>query len=243
MAKIEKKQTQGRTIAEFMAINWWVLWMAIGLMACYMYVVLSQISERYEAVLKKFNESSKGVIMLDYSGKTIYVEKTKLDGLNEGFKKAIANALRFYAVKDWYTLTGNYKNKVKTVEELEKANMQISEFKENFFSDSEPQGLSDFVAWEKTLLFLLNSDNLPEKILPSNVNIDTYKINNDETFDISITLEVIQNVYMIETDKWIDRSGQIEIKATGYFNPSKGTAINPLGIILSSFKPSYLKKR
>lgn len=242
MGKQTNVKSTATSSSEFMAQNWWILWVVIGLFGMYMFFVLANIEDKYNAVLKKFDESSKGVVMLDYSGRAMYAEKTRLDALNQGFKNAIANALRFYAVKDWSTISHNYKNQVRTIEELEKSVGDIVEFKENYFSPNAPQGLADFDAYEKTLLYLLNNDSLPEKILPNETSIDQYKVNED-AFEIDLSINVLQNIYLLETDKWIDRTGVVKIKATGYFNPSKGTAINPLGITFTSFKPTYLKKR
>lgn len=242
MAKTTDKKDEATKSKEFLSQNWWLLFVSQGLLFFYMWSSLSSIKDKYNEVLQVFKDSSRGVVMLDYSGRAIYTEKTQLDILNPGFKKAIANAIRFYGIKDWNSISKGYKNKVKTVEELEKSDDMLVEFKENFFNSEDQQGIADFDAFEKTLLYLLNADLLPEKIQPTNATITSYKVDGDK-FEIEVLVDVTQNVYLLETDKWVDKTGQIVVKAGGYFNPSKATEINPLGIKFESFKPTYLKKR
>ncbi|MDD3743860.1 MAG: hypothetical protein PHX54_09580, partial [Lentimicrobiaceae bacterium] len=88
----------------------------------------------------------------------------------------------------------------------------------------------------------MNTDNLPEKIIPSGVEVTNYEVKGLD-FKISIVINVNQSVYLMESDRDVDKTGRIEITAEGRFDPQIGTPINPLGIKFVTLKPTYLKKR
>jgi hypothetical protein len=235
------KKTITEKSSEFMATNWWILWVAIFFNSAYSFYSVNDVALKYTKALEKIDKASKGVVMLDYSGRAIYNDKKMIDALNPGFKAAILNSIRFYSVKDWQTLSNKFSKSIKSVEDLEAGNQDFVEFKENYLASDGSADL-DFLGYEKTLLYLVSTDNLPEKIVPTGARVNSYKVV-DNTFEIYVTIDVYQSIYMVESDKTIDRTGVIEVKASGVFDPEAGTPINPLGIRFNSYKPTYLKKR
>jgi hypothetical protein len=226
---------------EFMASNWWILWVVILFVFIYDFFVNADISKKYQLALDKIDKASKGVVMLDYSGRVVYVDKRTIDSTNIGFQSAVKNALRFYLIKDWQTLSQNYKEKINSPEDIERNCPDILEFKNNYLKDVK-EANSNYAAYIKTLTYLITTDNLPEKIIATDSKITDYQVNQN-TFNITIVVDVAQSVYLIESDKTIDKTGSIEIKATGEFDTENGTPVNPLGIKFTSFKPTYSTKR
>lgn len=238
---IETKKSTTESAKEIMATNWWVLWILTLANIVVSLLVLQYYSSRIGELLEQVRSTAKGVVVLDYSGWTAYIDKKTIDSTSVGFKAAVTNALRFYMLKDWQTLSQNFKEKINTVEELEAKNPDLVEFKENYVDESKDAQL-DFLSFEKTLLYLMSTDNLPEKITASGVIVNDYQVKGLE-FKILMTINTNLSVYLMESDKSVDRTGKIDIVASGKFDPQNGTAINPLGIKFLSLKPTYLKKR
>ncbi len=238
---IDSKKGATEKAKEIMATNWWVLWIvSLGNIVLSL-LVLQYYSTRIGQLLDEVKTTAKGVVVLDYSGWTAYIDKKTIDSTSVGFKAAVTNALRFYMLKDWQTLSRNYSEKISTIEQLEAKNPDLIEFKENYIDSSKDAKL-DFLSFEKTLLYLMSTDNLPEKITASGVTVSDYQVKGLE-FKIMMTINVNQSLYLMESDRTVDRSGKIDIVASGKFDPQSGTPINPLGIKFLSLKPTYLKKR
>lgn len=238
---VESKKTAIDDAKEFMAKNWWILWVAILANSIIMLLIWQYLANRIDMVVDEVKTTAKGVVVLDYSGWTAYIDKKTIDSTSIGFKSAVVNALRFYMVKDWQTLSRNFTEKIGSVEEMEGKNPDLVEFKENYVDKSDA-AQQDYLAHEKMLIHLMNTDNLPEKIIPSGVEVTNYEVKGLD-FKISIVINVNQSVYLMESDRDVDKTGRIEITAEGRFDPQIGTPINPLGIKFVTLKPTYLKKR
>lgn len=226
---------------EFMALNWYILWVVILGVFLYIAIVIGDLSEKYSVALEKIDKATKGIVLLDYTGRVIQVDKRTIDSTNTAFQAAVKNALRFYLIQDWQTLSKNYSVKIKSTDDIETNNPDIVEFRDNYLAHGKQAG-SDYLAFIKTLAYLIGSDNLPEKIKASDTTVVSYNVDQN-TFDIELRVNVSQSVYLIESDRTVDKTGTIEIKATGEFDPSDGTPVNPLGIRFTSIQPTYLKKR
>ncbi|MDD4969857.1 MAG: hypothetical protein PHT07_10560 [Paludibacter sp.] len=238
---LEVKKTATDKAKEIMATNWWVLWILTLANIVLSLLVLQYVSNRVGELLDEVKTTAKGVVVLDYSGWTAYIDKKTIDSTSVGFKAAVTNALRFYMVKDWQTLSRNYSEKISTIEELEAKNPDLVEFKENYV-DSSKEAQLDFLSYEKTLLYLMSTDNLPEKITASGVTVNDYEVKGLE-FKMTMTINVNQSLYLMESDRTVDRAGKIDIVVSGKFDPQIGTPINPIGIKFTSLKPTFLKKR
>lgn len=238
---LTSKKTAAEKAKEIMATNWWVLWILTLANIVLSLLVLQFYSTRIGQLLDEVKTTAKGVVVLDYSGWTAYIDKKTIDSTSVGFKTAVTNALRFYMLKDWQTLSRNYSEKINTVEQLEAKNPDLVEFKEHYM-DSSKDAMLDFLSFEKTLLYLMSTDNLPEKITANGVTVSDYQVKGLE-FKIMMTINVNQSVYMMESDRTDERTGKIDIVASGKFDPQAGTPINPLGIKFLTLKPTYIKKR
>lgn len=239
---LKNKKNATDQAKEFMATNWYILWIVILIVFIHNFIVIGEVSDKYDAALEKIDKASKGVVMLDYSGRVVYVDKRSIDATNAGFKSAVSNALRFYLLKDWQTLSKNFTvNQIKTPEDIESNNADIVEFRDNYLI-KDKDAFSDYSAYIKMLAYLISTDNMPEKTIATDTVVNSYSVVQNE-FNIAITIKTVSSVYLIESDKTVDRAGEIVIKASGVFDPENGTAINPLGIRFKEVKPTYIKKR
>lgn len=241
---VENKKTTWDRSKEFMAKHWYGVWIALVVSTTYSMYASMESKRLWQETVEMVREQSRGVVMLDMSGRPVYAEKQHIGATDGAFKTAIANIVSQYGVTDWSRLTNNFKvQKIGSLKQLESYNPQIVEFEKNYFSEERhPAGVRDVDHMKKTLLYMMSTDELPDIISVHGYQVSDYTIDGDH-FTGVISYEVSAKVFIIESAKWEDRSGHIIFDVSGYFEPKFGSAINPLGIYFDVFKPTYMKKR
>ena len=229
-------------VKEFMAINWWIVWVVQVIAAVVVIWVSLNANQKFEQAAQMLQDRSRSVVMLDQQGRPVYQEKSILTPDAPEFQLAIKNIVSHYAITDWQRLSNGFRNKIRNVEEMKKLNPSLAEFEEEYFSKQLPAGLKGYDVFLKTLLHLMNTDELPEKINILGSRISDYSVR-DSHFSMTVVFNIAASIYLIEKDRTVDKQGTIEIKVGGYFEPRYGGTLNPLGLFFDDFSSTFLKKR
>jgi len=182
---------------------------------------------------------SKGVVMLDLSGRPLRAKMANVTSTDPAFKKAIVNYLRTNVYYDWATLTHNYNITLRTLKDLYGKNPDIKEFRDQFFSAGS-RGQKSYDAYMLNLLNLIAQNKLPNIIKVISVRMVKYDTDR-EGFEGKLEFRLLTNWYDSATDTWKNREATAIVEVVGHFDPLKGTPVNPLGIRFDrSFVPTIV---
>jgi len=232
-------------IRGFLFTNWFLIWIVILANVIFSVMVLStneEVVTKYQEGLKKMKEISKRVILLGVDGRVVEAKTQPLYANTPGFKEAVARTLDYYFIWDWEDITKGYTIKIKNLDDFYNNSPKLQELVKNFLDPKNyPQGLKDVKLYFEYLINLLNTNKLPEVIKVLGYKITKYEVDRNK-FLIEVYFPVLIKYYKVDEDKWYSKEGTIYMKATGIFDPSKGNATNPLGLIITGFKARYVTK-
>jgi hypothetical protein len=177
--------------------------------------------------------------MLSPTGTVILQKRTVITEYSKPFQKAVAKILATHLIASGSQLTNGYNNVPANIRDLVMNYPPFKEFYENFLTES---GKIDFARYARIILSLINQDNYPDEISILGVNINSFDVTK-KGFDITVGVDVYTQSYLVEQNKVVKGRGTITINASGYFDPQKGSIINPLGVMFTKLNVTVLKKR
>ncbi len=232
-------------LKNFLFTNWFLIWVVILLNVLFSALVLSEnkdVVSEYKKGLKKMQDISKRVILMGVDGRVIEAKMQPLYANTPGFKEAVAKTLDYYFIWDWESITNGYKLKINNLGDFYKKSKKLQELVNNYLDKKHaPQGYKDVELYFKYLINLLNTNKLPEVIKVLGYNISRYDVDRNR-FLIDVYFPVMIKYYKIEEDRYYSKEGTIYMKVAGEFDPSRGNAINPLGLLITGFQARYVTK-
>jgi len=226
-------------IKNFLKVNWFILWGMLVVSTCAVLFSSYRMMSVATKLEKDIAENSKAVILLTASGHPIKAEKSIIDSSSAAFSSVLKNTLTRGLVFDYEQLTKNYRAIPEDINEIYNAHENFTEFGDNFVA---PEGRDSLIAYVKRLGQLIHSDNLPEKISITSTSVADYATST-EGFSITLVSNVGLSYFLRERNEMVKGVGAITIKAEGFFNPSRGTVINPLGIQFRAISVTPVAKR
>ncbi|MFY4691166.1 hypothetical protein ACOTVD_09020 [Campylobacter jejuni] len=102
----------------------------------------------------------------------------------------------------------------------------------NFIDTKDKQSIGDFRAYLQWLISAVAQDKLPEYISIKDYSVDKYEYNQN-TFDMTVSIKVISQNYIIALNEYSNNQGVITVTAKGSFNLERANDINPYGLRIS----------
>lgn len=235
---MSKEYKNLQPIKNFLTANWFILWFVLLLTTVVNIFIANQVHQATTEMLKEIKESSKKVIALSASGHMIYAEKQSIDVSSVEFQNALKSILVDKLIIDATRVTKNFTKIPKTEDEIVGNYEPLSEFYKKFLAK---EALNDFVFYIREIGRLVAREDLVEKIVVLSSATTRY-IGNTQGFEIEIISQCGLSYYIEEQDQTKNGVGTITIRATGDFNPSKGTIANPLGVQIKSLKVNPIEK-
>ena len=222
-------------------VNWGLTWIAIFISVAISLNNAQEQSKEFAEVMSALKANTRGIVMLDTFGRPKSIKRTPMVITDPSFKRVIEKNIESYFIWDWNTLTDTYNNKIETVKDLEKYNPKFKEFKENYIAKKDKVAAKQFLSFEKYLVYLIQNDNLPESISVTRIETKGYQAKGD-SFEGKILIGLSSTIFNTDSGKYIQKKRNIVFEVEGFFNPSAGNTINPLGLFYTNLKTAILTK-
>ncbi len=242
--KIEVKGAMDESVAyraeKIFARNWFII--AIFSFCVVFYAVY--VSEKAIAALVKIEktvyESSLYTVMTTVDGRSIKVNKTRLEA--KFIEKWLAKTIVSNFIISRSELTKGFQiNSFKTPKEVIKSSYKLRYIYEDLISDKEKQAQKDLRTYIFKLQSMLGNDTLPEYITINSYSTTYFRFN-DSKFSMKVNAKVGTINYDISRDKKYARQGEIPIEIEGYVDLSRSTELNPYGLIIKTFTIGVMVK-
>jgi hypothetical protein len=232
---IKSKTTFVEKIKNFFMLNWWLVWLSNAAIVVFVFLSTSIMKTQNEEIKDLLKKEVAGVVFLGQNGQVMLGEKTRIDASSStSFQSAIKNNLINYLVIDAQKITNNYRIKISNADELFDSYTPFNEFGRNFMAlnnEKYPKAFGFFKTLLTGAVQAINEDTLPDQIVPYDSSVINYEWNDKEqTFEITVNAMVNTFVYNAVLNNYDKKEGTIQIRAKGYFDLTRNSPINPLGI-------------
>jgi hypothetical protein len=238
LSDINTKTTE--KIQKFLNTNNWII--AIGILLVFFYLsskigdVLDEVQKTAINVRKDIGK----VIFVSSDGQIVKLKKSPVSYTDKRVARYLANTIEDSLITDLVRISEGFKKTYKNPVDLVE---NYKPFKE-FLTYINKRWLINYA---NNILLLISEDNYPEYIQVYDKKINSYRVLDNNSFDIEITYYVIKRSYLkeiLQPNKYVTAKDTINVKAKGFFNIVKyGSFDNPFGLKFTSIQINLLTKR
>ena len=229
---------------QFLGKNWKYVFTTVALVGLIGAYELNQISKRMKTLEDVVRENNEKVVMTTTDGRAIKVTKEPLR----------AELLKAYAIGVFVNnfvvsrtqLTDNFNNVIfkkysDVIDNVRTLNLIYNEYIETAEGKADKVAIGDFTAYLQWLISAVAQDKLPEYILIKDFIVDKYQYDGNQ-FEISITLKVSAQSYILARNAYVAQDGLFGITAKGSFSLENSSDVNPYGMRIHRMKFSPIVK-
>lgn len=232
---------------QFLGKNWKYVFCCVALVGLVGAYELNQISKRMKNLEDVVRENNEKVVMTTTDGRAVRVSKEPLR----------AELLKAYAIGVFVNnfvvsrtqLTDNFNNVkfqkysdvIDNVRTLKLIYEEYIDTENTETKKADKAAIGDFTAYLQWLISAVAQDKLPEYILIKDFIVDKYQYDGNQ-FELSITLKVTAQSYILARNSYFSQEGTFGIVAKGSFSLENSSDVNPYGMRIHRMKFSPMVK-
>lgn len=223
---------------QFFGKNWKFVGGFIGISLLVMAYEIGELSSKMETLTNVVYENNGKVVLTTTDGRALKVVKEPLKA--EYLKQFAVSTFVNNFIVSKSQLTNNFKkiqfeNASEVLDNVPSLRMILRNYIDT------PQGAGDMKAYATWLISAVVNDKIPEYMALKDYSLDRYEYNQNK-YELEISIKVIAQSWIIAKNEYVAQNGVIKIKASGSFDLSKSSDINPYGMRIDRFSINSVVK-